>query len=185
MAKVLFDSQSWLNVNVNDYIEEYLECSGRERSEFKNEDDLNEAVQSWLQDNVQYDWEYFLEQCGQEEKHHCLVTGYFMSWMGPQNGGKIFKDLESAASGMIMDGDSNPIFSITDEGVLVLDETHHDAPCQGNHYEFLILTNSGEQYYENHCDDDRRTLHEALKLRGRSRNVNIKIFGFNSVKEVK
>ena len=60
----------------------------------------------------------------------------------------------------------------------MLDETHHDAPCNGNHYEFKILTATGEKYYEKHINDDRRTLHEALKQNKRSRNVDTKIFGF-------
>lgn len=185
MSKVLFDSMSWLDVNAADYVDDYLDCCDKQRSDFSNEEDLLEAVQEWLQDNVEWEWRDFVEQCEDEENHHCLVTGYFMSWMGPQAGGKVYKNLAAAVSGIIMDGDSHPIFSLSDEGVLILDETHHDAPCSGNHYEFRILTKSGETYYNNHCNDDRRTLHGNLKLRGRTRNVNIKIFGFNSIKEVK
>ena len=182
MSKVLFDSMAWLNENPADHIDEYLDCTGQTKDDFKNRHGVYDPelllsyVREWLSDNSEWDWRDFLEQCREEEPHHCLVTGYFMSWMGPQAGGKIYKDLESAVSGSILDGDSHPIFSINDEGMLVLDETHHDAPCNGNHYEFRILTKRGEQYYENHKDDDRRTLHEALKEKGRSRNVNIKIF---------
>ena len=185
MSKVLFDSMSWLHELAKDHIDSYLDCADRTRDEFKDESELLEAVEEWLQENTEYEWKDFKDQCEDEEKHHCLVTGYFMSWMGPQEGGKVFKDLASAVSDIIMDGDSNPVFSINDEGILVLDETHHDAPTSGNHYEFRILTATGEKYYEKHCNDDRRELHEALKLRGRTRNVNIKIFGYNSLKEVK
>ena len=185
MSKVLFDSMSWLDESAADHIDNYLDCTDRTRDEFKNEAELLEAVEEWLQENVEYEWKDFLDQCENEEKHHCLVTGYFMSWMGPQEGGRVFEDLASAVSGVLMDGDSHPVFSINDEGVLVLDETHHDAPTSGNHYEFRILTTSGEKYYENHINDGRKTLCEALKLRKRSRNVNIKICGFNSIKEVK
>lgn len=185
MSKVLFDSMSWLHKPAEDHINSYLDYTDRTRDEFKDEAKLLEAVEDWLQENTEYEWEDFLNECEDEEKHHCLVTGYFMSWMGPQEGGKVFKDLASAVSDVLMDGDSHPVFSINDEGVLVLDETHHDAPTSGNHYEFRILTKKGEKYYERHQDDDRRTLCEALKLQGRTRNVNIKIFGFNSTKEVK
>lgn len=185
MSKVLFDSMSWLHKSAKDHVDSYLDCTDRTRDEFKDEAELLEAVEEWLQENVECEWKDFLDECEGEEKHHCLVTGYFMSWMGPQEGGKVYKDLASAVSGIIMEGDSNPIFSIQDDGLLILDETHHDAPCNGNHYEFKILTKKGEEYYERHRDDDRRTLHEALKLHGRTRNVNIKIFGFNSLKEVK
>ena len=177
MSKVLFDSLSWMDVNASDYIDEYLECSGRDRDEFKTEDDLLEAVTEWLQSNTEWEWDDFKEQCSHEVSNHCLVTGYFMSWMGPQAGGKIYKDLETAVQDILMDGDSHPVFSIDDDGNLVLDETHHDAPCSGNHYEFRILTAKGEKYYNNHMYDDRRTLHEALKKEGRTRKVNIKIFG--------
>lgn len=176
MSKVLFDSLSWLYVNANDHIDEYLECSGRSRDEFKTEDELLEAVTEWLQSNTEWEWDDFKEQCSQEKDNHCLVTGYFMSWMGPQAGGKIYPNLKLAVQNILMDGDSHPIFSINDEGNLVLDETHHDAPCSGNHYEFRILTARGEKYYTSHAYDDRRTLHENLKLCGRSRKVNTKIF---------
>jgi len=184
MSKVLFDSMSWLDVNPADYVDEYLECTGYTREQFGSEDELHQQVQEWLQDNVETDWDWFTEQCGDEEKHHCLVTGYFMAWNGKKEGGKIYKDLASAVSDILLD-DSHPVFSLTDEGMLILNETHHDAPCSGNYYEFRILTDAGEKYYENHMNDDPRTLHEALKLRKRTRNVNIKIFGFNSIEEVK
>lgn len=185
MSKVLFDAYAWLNVKTEDYVEEYLDCTDQSREDFKDESDLLEAVQSWLSDNTEIDWDVFKDQCGNEEKHSVLVTGYFMSWMGPQPGGKIFKNLADAVSGSIMDGDSCPVFSFTDDGVLVLDETHHDAPTSGNHYEFRVLTARGETYLNNHMYDDRKALHEALKEKGRSRNVNIKIFGFNSKEELK
>ena len=182
--KKLFDSMSWLYANVEDHIDDYLDCSGKQREDFENENKLHEAVRDWLYEESQYDWEYFVEQCEHEEKHHCLVTGYFMAWNGKQEGGKVYSNLSSAVSSILMD-DSHPVFSLTDDGMLILNETHHDAPCSGNYYEFRILTDAGEKYYENHCNDDRKTLCEALKLRKRTRNVNIKIFGFNSVKEVK
>ncbi len=185
MAKTLFNSMSWLNESVDDHIDEYLESQEKTREDFRDEEELREAVGEYLQDNTQCEWEYFQEQCGKEKEHHCLVTGYFMAWNGPREGGKVFKNLETAVSNIIMDGDSSPVFSITDDGVLVLDETHHDAPCSGNHYEFKILTATGEKYYEKHINDDRRTLCEALKLHKRSRNVNIKIFGFKTLEEVK
>lgn len=176
MSKVLFDSLSWMELDASEYIDDYLDCSDHTREDFKDEESLLEAVREWLQNNSEWDWRDFLEQCGNETSNHCLVTGYFMSWRGPQAGGKIYKDLETAVQSILMDGDSHPVFSINDEGDLVLDETHHDAPCSGNHYEFRILTKRGETYYDNHADEDRRTLHENLKLCGRTRKVNTKIF---------
>ncbi len=177
MKKVLFDSLSYLDLNASEHIDEYLECTGYSREDFDDENDLLEKVKEWLQSNTEWEWNDFKEQCSQEIPNHCLVTGYFMSWMGPQQGGKIYKDLETAVQSILMEGDSHPIFSINDEKNLVLDETHHDAPSSGNHYEFRILTARGEKYYANHAGDDRRTLHENLKLCGRTRKVNIKIFG--------
>lgn len=177
MSQVLFDSFSWLNTNAEDHIDEYLECCDYSRDDFANEEELLEAVEEWLQRTTEWDWEDFLDQCKDEENHHCLITGYFMSWMGPQEGGLIYNTLAEAVQNIIMDGDSHPVFSINDDENLILDETHHDAPCAGNHYEFSILTPKGERYYNNHKDDDRRKLHEALKKEGRTRKVNIKIFG--------
>lgn len=178
MGKILFDSQSYLDCNAEEFIDEYLDCVDKTREDFADEAELLEAVESWLADQTEFEWDDFKDQCGEEENNHVLVTGYFMSWMGPQQGGKIFKNLESAVTGIIMSGDSHPVFSITEDGVMVLDETHHDAPCSGNHYEFKVLTAAGEKYYEKHINDDRRTLHEALKEHKRSRDVNTKIFGF-------
>lgn len=174
MSKVLFDSQAWLNNNPADYIEEFLDITGSRKEDFRNEEELLEAVSDWLYTQSQYDWEDFLDQL-KTEQGHCLVTGYFMSWMGPQKGGKVFKDLATAASNILLD-DSHPVFSINKDGLLVLDETHHDAPCHGNHYEFRILTANGEKYYEKHCNDDRRSLCEALLERKRSRNIKLKTF---------
>ncbi len=178
MKKVLFNSLSWLEANASDYVDDYLDCADRTKEEFGSEDELLGAVRDWLQEGTDCDWRDFLDQCSEEKPNHCLVTGYFMAWDGPKEGGQVFKDLRTAVSNIIMEGDSNPVFSITDDGILVLDETHHDAPCDGNHYEFKILTAAGEKYYEKHINDDRRTLHEALKGNKRSRDVNTKIFGF-------
>jgi hypothetical protein len=174
MKKVLFDSQSWLKENPADHVEEFLECTSANRENYANETDLLGAVHEWLQDLVQYDWEDFLELTTKEEGR-CLVTGYFMSWMGPQEGGKVFASLTSAIKEMVMD-DSHIIFSIDENGLLTLDETHHDAPCKGNYYEFRILTSVGNKYYNSHCNDDRRSLCEALLTNKRSRNVKLKTF---------
>ena len=183
MSKVLFDSLAWLDENPQDYVDEYLECTGQTKEDFESEEELLEAVTEWLQADTEHQWNDFLKECS-DEKGFVLVTGYFMAWNGPREGGLIFKDLKTAVSGAIMEGDSHPVFSITDEGVMVLDETHHDAPCNGNHYEFRVLTKRGAQYYQKHIYDkydNRRALCEALKEKGRSRDVNVKVFGFSTV----
>lgn len=182
MDKVLFDSLAWLDENPREYVDEYLECTRKTKEDFKNEEELLRQVTEWLQDNNGCYWDDFLEECS-SEKDPVLVTGYFMAWDGPREGGVVYKDLRTAVSSVIME-DSHPIFSITDEGLLVLDETHHDAPTKGNHYEFRVLTQKGNQYYEKHFYDqydNRRALCEALKEKGRSRNVDPKIFGFDTV----
>ena len=178
---ILFDSLAWLDEDPKEYVDDFLECTEQTKEGFENEEKLLEAVTEWLREGHEGDWEDFLDECSKEEEHHVLATGYFKAWNGPREGGLIFKDLQTAVSGIIMDGDSHPIFSLTNEGMLVLDETHHDAPYDGNHYEFRILTAKGEKYYEKHLNDDRRTLYEALKEKNRSRNVNVKIFGFDTV----
>lgn len=179
MNTVLFDSLAWLDEDPREYVDDFLACVGRTKEDFKDEDELLGKVAEWLQDNTERYWDDFLEECS-DEKGYVLVTGYFMAWDGPREGGKVYADLRTAVRGIIMD-DSHPIFSLTDDGVLVLDETHHDTPCKGNHYEFKVLTSNGKKYYEKHINDDRRTLHEALKEKDRSRNVNPKIFGFDTV----
>lgn len=182
MDKVLYDSLAWLNENPREYVDEYLECVKLTKEDFKNEEELLGKVVDWLQSNTGHYWNDFLEECS-HEKGSVLVTGYFMAWDGPREGGVVYKDLRTAVSSVIMD-DSHPIFSITDEGLLVLDETHHDAPSNGNHYEFRVLTQKGRQYYEKHFYDqydNRRALCEALKEKSKSRNVDPKIFGFSTV----
>lgn len=176
MSKVLFDSLAWMNKGAEEYVQDYLMCTDHEVTDFDSYEGLMKAVEEWIPETVEWEWEDFISQCEDETKNHCLVTGHFMSWMGPQAGGKVYKDLATAVRSIIMD-DSHPVFSINDDGNLVLDETHHDAPVSGNHYEFLILTASGERYYANHYNDDRRTLCENLKLNGKTRKVNTKIFG--------
>ena len=179
MSKVLYDSLAWLDENPREYVDEFFECTQKTKEDFKSEGELLREVTDWLQGNTELYWDDFLEECS-HEKGYVLVTGYFMAWDGPRECGLVFKDLPAAVRGIIMD-DSNPIFSLTDDGVLVLDETHHDAPVKGNHYELKVLTSNGKKYYEKHINDDRRTLHEALKEKGRSRNVDPKIFGFSTV----
>ena len=125
--------------------------------------------------DLECDWENLLEQAS-KVKGHCLVTGYFMAWCGKQEGGKIFPSLKDAIAGSVMSGDSSPVFSIDKKGLLTLDETHHDAPVSGNYYEFRLLSAKGEKYYAAHSDDDRRTLHEALKEKQRTRRIPLKIF---------
>ena len=174
MTKVLFDSQSWLTADPKDYIDEYLNCCDQTREDYTDEENLLEHVVEWLQEQTTYEWEDF-QELASKEKGHCLVTGYFMSWMGPQEGGKVYKNLETAIGNIIMD-DSHVIFSIDENGLITLDETHHDAPCKGNHYEFRILTDKGETYYNTHCNGNRKTLCEALLEKGRSRGANLNSF---------
>lgn len=175
MRRVLFDSQAWMDANPSDYVADYLDCSETKREDYKSEEELLEAVSNWLYEQSQYDWEDFVDEC-QHEEGHCLVTGYFMSWMGPQSGGKVYKDLASAVSNILLD-DSYPVFSIDENGLLVLNETHHDAPCSGNHYEFRILTAAGEKYYSSHVGSlGRKQMCESLLKGNRSRNVKLKTF---------
>lgn len=112
-------------------------------------------------DEATYAWEDFTMGLSNEPVP-VVVTGYFMSWMGPQAGGKVFPSLRRAIQNIIMD-DSHPVFSINDEGDLVLVETHHDAPCSGNKYTFKVLTATGIKWYEKNKENcDRRTLCETL-----------------------
>ena len=161
MLKVLFDSQSWLDQNPADYVDEFLECTGRTRDDYKpivtnlgmvfdGAARLNEDILDWLQENTLQDWEDFLEEASKVEGK-CLVKGYFMAWNGKKPCGKIFNSLSEAIKNAVMD-DSHPIFSIDEEGHLILDETHHDAPYAGNHYEFSILTKTGENFLNSHQD---------------------------------
>lgn len=106
---------------------------------------------------------------------YVVITGYFMSWMGPRSGGLVCPSLKTAVETIVMD-DSHPIFSIDSDGDFVLDETHHDAPCAGNHYVFRVLTKKGATWYENNVNRyDKRTVCEKLfNTKGYSRKVNSK-----------
>ena len=61
MEKVLYDSLSWLNKNPADYIDEFLDCTGHTRDEYRSEEDLLETVTYWLECQSRYDWDDFLE----------------------------------------------------------------------------------------------------------------------------
>lgn len=158
----LFDSFAWETISPEELTKSYLECTEQTEQDFASKNALEEAVNEWAINNTEEEWNYFLENL-RKVKGPCVVTGYFMSWSGPQEGGKVYSSLEAAAQGIIMD-DSHPIFSITKDGVLLLDETHHDAPCKGNHYEFRLLNAKGKIFYEKYKNQDRRSLCEALKL---------------------
>ena len=162
MNKVLFDSQAWLGENPNDYIDEFLDCTGRTRDDYKTvvtnlgvifdgPARLTNDILDWFQENSLCDWEDFLAEA-RKVQGKCLVKGVFMAWNGPRPCGKVSNSLADAIQDSIMDGDSHPIFSIDKEGHLFLDETHHDSPCAGNHYEFSILTKLGENFLESNKD---------------------------------
>lgn len=174
MTHTLFDSQSWLSVNVEDYVDEYLDCSDQSREDFSSEEALHEAVYDWLSDNTRWEWEDFLDNA-KKVNGPCVVTGYFMSWMGPQEGGKVYPSLADAISNVIMD-DSHAVFTIDENGLIVLSETHHDAPCSGNHWEFRVLSAAGKKYYNRHKDSNRRTLCETLVKEGNTRRIPLKAF---------
>jgi len=149
-----------------------------------NDRNIEDVSDDEAYDEISYlleeDWHNFLSECGNEKDMPVVVTGYFMSWMGPQRGGKVYSSLKDACSNIIMDESTPiwPIWSFDDNGVFVLNETHHDAPCSGNHYEFRVLTAKGNQYYKKHIDDDRMNLCETLANNSEyNRNVNPKIFG--------
>lgn len=171
---VLFDSESWATLNPEEYVKEYLDINERSENEFENRDQLLYEVKEWLRENVEWDWRDLLEMARKIDGP-CVLTGYFMAWNGKREGGRIFSSLENAIQNSIMD-DSHPIFSITREGVLILDETHHDAPCSGNHYEIKLLSKKGEAWYEAHKDMDRKTICEHLQLKGLTKRIPLKTF---------
>ena len=186
MQRLLFDSLSWLDIKLEDDIPNYLEATGQKESDFASHEALRQATSQWELEKTQEDWEIFLDLLREEEPNHCLVTGYFMAWDGKREGGNVYTDLATAVQEVILD-DSRIKISITDEGVLVLDETHHDAPVNGNHYEFRILNSRGESFLEDHKTGDfgygRRELCETLKNDKYSRNVDYRIFGFESLEK--
>ena len=123
-------------------------------------------------ENEDSDWEFemFLDSL-KERDTPTVVTGYFMTWNGKQYGGKIFHSLRAAVGDIVME-ESTPIFSVTKEGDMILDEAHHDAPVKGNHYEFRIITTRGMNYLNTHQYESRRTLCEKLfNTPGYSRRV--------------
>ena len=165
------------NGSANDYNLDEIKQEIAEFREIKPEQVSDNDVDDYIYETIQQDWEFFISDCEDEENIPVVVTGYFMSWKGPQEGGKVYPNLKQAVRNIILN-DSSPVFSFNDDNVFVLDETHHDAPVSGNHYEFRVLTKKGNSYYQNHKEDDRRELCEHLiNTEGLTRNVNPKIFG--------
>ena len=168
----LFDSLSYLDIEPEDYVEEYLCHTGTEEADYENHKDLLKKI---VDDFNYIEWESFLEQCRNEENRACLMTGYAMFGDRTCEVKRLYMNLTDAVRKSRL-GYLHTIFSINDAGVFVSDQTNHDVPCDSRHYEYLILTDAGEKFYKKHQGMKLEKIYEALKLHGRSRNVNIKIF---------
>ena len=58
--------------------------------------------------------------------------------------------------------DSIRVF-IRDDGIIIIEETHHDSPVVPNHYEIRVVTNKGLQLINKKEDAlSRRELHQLL-----------------------
>lgn len=95
-----------------------------------------------------------------------LVTGYFMAWNGKQEGGIIVYNttLWGVMNRICLyeTEDSLRVF-IRDDGIIIVEETHHDSPVVPNHYEIRVVTNKGLQLINKKEDAlSRRELHQLL-----------------------
>ena len=123
------------------------------------------------------DWDDFLHFLS-KEKRKILVTGYFISWCGKLHVAKVFDSLVDAVCYAQLD-DSHTQFILGANGLFFLNETHHDAPINGNHYEFRAITESGEKYLEKHNNMARLDLGQKLLTRGRTCNIDHTIWPWN------
>lgn len=95
-----------------------------------------------------------------------LGTGYFMAWSGKQEGGIIVYN--TSLWGMInrmclFETEDGPRVFIRDDGIIIIEETHHDSPVVPSHYEIRVITNKGKQLI-NEMEDElsKRELHQLL-----------------------
>lgn len=95
-----------------------------------------------------------------------LVTGYFMSWHGKQEGGMIvyYETLREVMSRICLyETEEGPRVFIRDDGIIIIEETHHDSPVVPSHYEIRIVTKKGKQLINEEDDElSPRELHQLL-----------------------
>lgn len=128
-------------------------------------------IYDWLDDALNQEWNNFLENIAEDQEDlRVLVTGTFMAWNGPQKGGKIFKTLKDAVSGMLLE-DSTFNFYIDDKKNFCVDEWHHDSPVVPNHYEFKYITAKGEKWLETHGESHSAECHDGLLTGQRTKKV--------------
>lgn len=120
--------------------------------------DSNDYLDSETEIEEMADWDnlmYDLENTGP-----VVLTGYFMAWDGKKEGGIISPSAAAAIQKAMLDN-SHIIISITN-GVLTMDETHHDAPISGNHYTIRKLTKKGLKWLDAHYNLSRREQCETV-----------------------
>lgn len=95
-----------------------------------------------------------------------LVTGYFMAWNGKQEGGMII--YHTTLCGVmsricLCETEDSPKVFIRDDGIIIIEETHHDSPVVPNHYEIRVVTKKGIQLINEEEDElSKRELHQLL-----------------------
>lgn len=95
-----------------------------------------------------------------------LGTGYFMAWNGKQEGGIIVYNTSLwwvMIRMCLFETEDGPRVFIRDDGIIIIEETHHDSPVVPNHYEIRVVTKKGIQLINEEEDElSRRELHQLL-----------------------
>ena len=110
-----------------------------------------------------YGIEDALEEVDTDPSKIIVVHGVFQKWNGSKEVGHVFTNgLKDAIMHTVMDYSTKRI-KLDETGNLVLDEWHHDAPVNGNHYKFKVLTKRGVAWHNKH-KDELLSWHEANDL---------------------
>lgn len=95
-----------------------------------------------------------------------LGTGYFMAWNGKQEGGIIVYNTslwEMITRMCLFETEDGPRVFIRDDGIIIIEETHHDSPVVPSHYEIRVITHKGKQLINEEEDElSKRELHQLL-----------------------
>lgn len=89
-----------------------------------------------------------------------------MAWNGKQEGSMII--YHTTLCGVmsricLCETEDSPRVFIRDDGIIIIEETHHDSPVVPNHYEIRVVTKKGIQQINEEEDElSKRELHQLL-----------------------
>ena len=150
----------YIDNNRNDLVD-YLKDSDREATD--------EEIQKLAYSEIEFEANELLnmfKHYDKQHRHSVLVVGTFGLWYGKAQGGTIYKGLDALTD---LYEDVNTFYFNRKNGTLRLEAIHHDGT---NNFAIYELTDKGEQYLlEHEYELDRKTLHQRLRINGRSKAI--------------